>query len=189
MLQSIEINHLKTFVSGVYEVSVGRFEQSFEKSEIRHFYVRIADELLDLLAVAETLKVQFLKENFFWFELIAEVMLQGGCWVYLDANSVDLVYECVREETSKDRGIRKEVLMSNRESMFERSEVLDLDAHYLKIFVPNYKDWVRLWSEINMWKSAFLDVAAMFFLVENHSNFKCRLNLAECDKWLATDGH
>lgn len=64
MLKGVEVDHLEAFVSGVQEVSVGGFEQSFQKSEVRHFYVWIADEFLDFLAIAEALEVQFLEENF-----------------------------------------------------------------------------------------------------------------------------
>ena len=100
-----------------------------------------------------------------------------------------MVDESVGKEASKDGGVRKKVFMSDRKSMFKGREVFDLDAHDLEVFVPNDKHGVRLRAEVNVRKSAFFDVAAMFFFVKDHCNLEGGLYLAESNKGFAANCH
>ena len=100
-----------------------------------------------------------------------------------------MVDESVGKEASEDSGIRKKVLMSDGESVFEWREIFDLDAHNLEVFVPDDQHGVGLRSEIDVRKSAFFDVAAMLFLIKDHCNLEGGLYLAESNEGFTANCH
>lgn len=73
--------------------------------------------------------------------------------------------------------------------MLEWGEVLDIDTHYFKIFVPNYEDRVRLGSETYVRVADLFDITAMFVFIIDQSNLKAWLDLTKCNMRLSTHSH